>query len=87
MDTDTKQVLRKYAGKAAEELGIMDWNNDLNLIRIYRNLHILYGGDSMGMYKWIQNPNKHLENKVPANLIVTSKGEMRVLNLLEYYSQ
>lgn len=76
---------RKYANRAAEIFGITEWQNDINLIRLYQKLHVLVGGNESNMRHWIQTPNKHLDNKVPANLIVEQKGMIRVLDYLDYF--
>lgn len=78
-------LLRKYASRAGEVFGITQWDNDLNLIRIYHQLSVLVGGDERQMRHWLQSPNKHLENKVPANLIVSPEGTIKIIELLDSY--
>lgn len=86
MDKMTDQhLLQKSAGKAGEILGLTDWNTDLTLLRIYTALARQMGTDSILMRHWIQTPNKHLDGKVPANLLTTSEGELKVLSVLESY--
>lgn len=80
-------VVVKAAGNAAQVLGVMEWYNDLNLVRIYNHLYFLVGGDYKLMHHWMQTPNSHLDGKVPSNLIVNSEGEKRVLNYLENYTE
>lgn len=77
--------LRKTAGRAAELFGITHWNNDLNLIRIYHQLSILLGNDEKLIRHWMQTPNKQLDNKVPANLVVSLDGELKILSTLDSY--
>lgn len=76
---------KKYAKRAGEIFGITDWNNDLNLIRIYHQLSVLVGGDEKQMRYWMQTPNKHIKNKVPASLVVTSEGTRQLIDLLNSY--
>jgi uncharacterized protein (DUF2384 family) len=45
------------------------------------------GHDEVLMHHWMQTPNKHLDGKVPANLITTDKGTEQLLSLLGWYSQ
>lgn len=82
-----KHLLQKSAGKAAETLGIIDWFDDLKFLVIWSQLYLLMGGDSSLMHHWMQTPNKHLDNKVPANLIVTAEGTEKLLSILDYYSR
>lgn len=78
-------LLQKSATKAAEIFGITQWNSDLNLIRIYSQLSVMLGGDEKLIRHWVQTSNKHLEDKVPANLLTHREGEMKILSVLESY--
>lgn len=85
--TDDKYFSQKSAAKAAEIFGIHDWSNDLNLIRIYCSLNVLFGGDKSLIRHWFQTPNKHLDGKVPANLITHQAGTLQILNYLEFFNE
>lgn len=80
-----EHLLQKSAGKAGEILGIFSWNTDLTLLRIYTALARQTGSDETIMRHWVQTPNKHLDGKVPANLLTTPEGELKVLSVLESY--
>lgn len=80
-----KHLIQKSAGKAGEILGIFSWHNDLTLLRIYSVLARQTGSDEIIMRHWVQTPNKQLDGKVPANLLTTPEGEMKVLSVLESY--
>ena len=80
-----QHLIQKSAGKAGEILGLTDWNDDLTLLRIYSVLARQTGIDESTMRHWIQTPNKDLDDKVPANLLTTSEGELKVLSVLESY--
>lgn len=82
-----QHLLRKSAGKAGEILGLIQWYDDLKFLLIWSQLSNLMGHDEKLMNRWMQTPNKHLDNKVPANLITTDKGTEQLLSLLDYYSQ
>jgi len=82
-----KHLLQKSAGKAGQILGIFDWYDDLKFLLIWSQLSNLMGHDEVLMHHWMQTPNKHLDGKVPANLITTDKGTEQLLSLLDYYSQ
>ena len=88
MDKMTDQhLLQKSAGKAGEKLGLIYWYDDLKFLLIWSQLSNLFGHDEKLMNHWMQTPNMHLDNKVPANLITTDKGTEQLLSLLDYYSQ
>jgi uncharacterized protein (DUF2384 family) len=54
----------------------------LLLIRVYRSLHILVGGDAAQLRHWMQTPNVHLGG-VPAELVRTVPGLVRVVEYLD----
>jgi uncharacterized protein (DUF2384 family) len=85
MNQTDKFFSRKSAAKAAEIFGIHDWSNDLNLIRIYHLLSVLLGGSDNHIRHWFQTPNKHLDNKTPANLITHQEGTLQILTYLEHF--
>ena len=82
-----QHLLQKSAGKAGELLGLTDWYDDLKFLLIWSQLSNLMGHDEKLMNHWMQTPNKHLDNKVPANLIVTAEGTEKLNSLLDLYSQ
>ncbi len=83
----TADLLQKAAGKAGEILSLTEWNDDLKFLLIWSQLSNLFGGDEKLMNHWMQTPNKHLDNKVPANLITTNEGTEQLISFLEWYSQ
>lgn len=85
--TYDKHLLQKSAGRAGELLGIIQWEDDLKFLLIWSQLSNLMGNDAVLMNHWMQTPNKHLDNKVPANLIVTAEGTEKLLSILDYYSR
>ena len=80
-----QHLIQKSAGLAGNLLGLTDWNDDLTLLRIYSVLARQTGIDESIMRHWVQTPNKHLDGKVPANLLTTPEGELKVLSVLEGY--
>jgi hypothetical protein len=54
----------------------------LLLIRAYRSLHVLVGGEPGQMRHWMHTPNLHLGG-VPAELARTVPGLMRVVEYLD----
>jgi hypothetical protein len=54
----------------------------LLLIRVYRSLHILVGGDPSQLRHWMHTPNLHLGG-VPAELVRSVPGLVRVVEYLD----
>lgn len=52
------------------------------LIRIFRNLHALMGGDSNNIKLWMATENEHLRG-VPEDLITQIQGLVAVTNYLD----
>ena len=80
-----QHLIQKSAGKAGEILGLTKWNKDLTLLCIYSVLAVHMGSDETLMRHWVQTPNKQLDGKVPANLLTTREGELKVLSVLHSY--
>ena len=53
----------------------------LLLLRVYRSLHALCGGDRDLMRHWMEQPNHHLSEQPPRLLLVRIEG----LNRVAYY--
>ncbi len=54
----------------------------LLLIRIYRALHVLVGGDSDAMQHWMRTENRHIGG-IPLAQLTTIQGLIRVLEYLD----
>ena len=54
----------------------------LHVIRIYRSLYALEGGDLEAMTEWLNTPNKHL-NGVPKDLLKNIQGLVQVVEYLD----
>jgi uncharacterized protein (DUF2384 family) len=55
----------------------------LLLLRVYRSLHALYGGDPVLMRHWMEQPNHHLSEQPPRSLLARIEGLNRVANYLD----
>ncbi|HSX50715.1 MAG TPA: antitoxin Xre/MbcA/ParS toxin-binding domain-containing protein [Cellvibrio sp.] len=55
----------------------------LLLIRVYRSLFSILGGNNEAMKHWMNTPNQHLGEEVPAELIRKADGLTRVLWYLD----
>lgn len=52
------------------------------LIRIYRSLYVLMGGDIAIMRHWMETSNRHLQ-AVPKQLLANTEGLVRVMHYLD----
>ncbi|MCH9697846.1 MAG: MbcA/ParS/Xre antitoxin family protein [Gammaproteobacteria bacterium] len=52
------------------------------LIRIYRALFVLMGGDMTAMRHWMDTHNKHLQS-IPKQLMASAEGLVRVMHYLD----
>jgi uncharacterized protein (DUF2384 family) len=55
----------------------------LLLLRLYRSLHVLCGGDQDLMRQWMEQPNHHLNAQPPRLLLSSIEGLSRVANYLD----
>jgi hypothetical protein len=55
----------------------------LLLLRAYRSLHALCGGDQSLMRHWMDQPNHHLGEQPPRLLLTRIEGLNRVANYLD----
>jgi uncharacterized protein (DUF2384 family) len=87
MTLNDEQLLRKAACRAAEVFGLMHWSNDFRIVQIYSLLHSHLGGDELLMRHWMGTSNKHLNGRIPANLMSTEEGELEVISVLHSYNK
>ncbi len=55
----------------------------LLLIRVYRALFAIVGGDPASMEHWIKTPNNHLGGQAPCDLLARADGLTQVLWYLD----
>jgi len=55
----------------------------LLLLRAYRSMHALFGGDHTLMRNWLEQPNHHLGEQQPRLLLVRIEGLNRFANYLD----
>ncbi|PUA28758.1 MAG: hypothetical protein B0W54_10070 [Cellvibrio sp. 79] len=55
----------------------------LLVIRVYRSLFSILGGNSDAMQHWMMTPNNHLNDEIPGELIRKADGLTRVLWYLD----
>ncbi len=62
--------------KKAYELSLL-------LVRCYRSLFAIVGGDKASVKHWFKTPNKHFQNAVPADMVVDVSGLTTVVRYLD----
>jgi len=77
--------IKQSAEKAGTILNLSEWYDDLEMLRIYKYLHSMCGGDSVNMQHWMKTANKHLNLQIPEQLLTTQKGTKEVLDELRYF--
>lgn len=55
----------------------------LLLVRVYRALYAMVGGDNASMQHWIATPNNHLGGASPAELMRSVQGIAQVVHYLD----
>ncbi|MDN5940024.1 MAG: MbcA/ParS/Xre antitoxin family protein, partial [Salinisphaera sp.] len=65
--------------------GKKPWQLALLLVRVYRSLFPLAGGDIESMRDWLGNENLELDGAVPLQLLTTPQGLVAVLDYLDGY--
>lgn len=76
------QVSRLFNGKFALEPSSAEGERALMLIRIFRSLDTLVGGDPAKARAWLFEENKHLESK-PVQRLANLEGMVRVAEYLD----
>jgi len=77
--------IKQAAEKAGTILNLGQWFDDLEMLRIYKYLHSMCGGNRVNMQHWMKTANKHLNLQIPEQLIRTEEGIKEVLDELRYY--
>lgn len=75
-------LCRVYAGKKPFELHSNEGSLGLLLIRIFRSLDALLGGNQEQCRLWLRSQNSHLQ-AIPAEKIKTIAGIVEVANYLD----
>lgn len=72
-------------GKKRLAQGKKPWQLAQLLVRVYRSLFPLAGGDIESMRDWLGNENLELDGAVPLQLLTTPQGLVAVLDYLDGY--
>jgi len=60
-----------------------EWELSAVLVRIYRSVFALVGGDEVLARAWLRAPNRAFSGEAPANLLVRVDGLLRVCEYLD----
>jgi transcriptional regulator with XRE-family HTH domain len=78
----TATVSRLAAGRWRIPRDSKAWELASALVRVYRSLSAITGGDALAMRAWLHSPNAALGGE-PAQLITGAEGLIRVLHYLD----
>jgi hypothetical protein len=82
LGSSTATVSRTFAGERGVDPDSAEGRNALLLLRVFRSLDPLVGGDSAKARLWLHARNRHLGG-VPARLIDTTQGLVHVADHLD----
>ena len=63
--------------------GKKEWEFGVLLVRLFRSLDSLIGGDNKLAARWMQSENRAFAGRKPAELIETAEGLVRVVSYLD----
>lgn len=70
----SESAMKNYSRGAASISSAKDQELSLGLIRVYRALFAILGGDREQMRHWMRTPNRHLNGQLPAALAANYQG-------------
>jgi uncharacterized protein (DUF2384 family) len=76
-------VSRTFAGDREVAPESAEGRHALLLLRVFRSLDTLVGGDAAKARAWLSAPNRHLGGHAPSALIRTTPGLVRVADYLD----
>ncbi|TGD73331.1 DUF2384 domain-containing protein [Mangrovimicrobium sediminis] len=66
--------MKNYSRGAAAITAAKQQELSLGLVRVYRALFAILGGDSAQMQHWMHTPNRHFQEQAPAALVQSYQG-------------
>jgi uncharacterized protein (DUF2384 family) len=63
--------------------GKKEWEFGVLLVRLFRSLDSLIGGDNELAARWMQSENRAFAGRKPAELVETAEGLVRVVSYLD----
>src|SRR5439155_15832576 len=82
LGSSTASVSRTFAGGRGVDPDSAEGRNALLLIRVFRSLDPLVGGDTAKARLWLHAKNRHLGD-VPARLLTSMQGLVHVADYLD----
>ncbi|MGF1475767.1 MAG: antitoxin Xre/MbcA/ParS toxin-binding domain-containing protein [Geminicoccaceae bacterium] len=80
--TSKSSVSRMADGTKVLRSEMKDFDLAVNLVRLFRSLDAITGGDEAANRSWMRSPNQAL-NGTPAQLITTAAGLIHVVDYLD----
>lgn len=81
--TSTASVSRTFAGERPIAADSAEGRHALLLVRVFRSLDTLVGGDEEKAQRWLGAPNAHLGGQAPRALLASTPGLVRVAEYLD----
>ena len=82
LGSSAASVSRTFSGERGVDPDSAEGRNALLLVRLFRSLDPLVGGDTAKARLWLHARNRHL-GAVPARLITTTQGLVHVADYLD----
>ncbi|MEI6640187.1 MAG: DUF2384 domain-containing protein [Chlorobium sp.] len=76
-------ISRISAGVYLLTEGKKEWEFAVLLVRLFRSLDSIVGGNEAAAVKWLKSENKAFSGKQPVELITTAEGLVRVVTYLD----
>jgi len=83
LGTSTASVSRTFAGERPIAADSAEGRHALLLVRVFRSLDTLVGGDEEKARRWLGAPNAHLGGQAPRALLASTPGLVRVAEYLD----
>ncbi|MFL5312641.1 MAG: antitoxin Xre/MbcA/ParS toxin-binding domain-containing protein [Myxococcales bacterium] len=83
LGTSAASVSRTFAGERPVMPESAEGRHALLLLRLFRSLDTLVGGDEGKARRWLEAPNAHLGGHAPRALIASTPGLLRVAEYLD----
>jgi uncharacterized protein (DUF2384 family) len=83
LGTSTASVSRTFGGERPIPADSAEGRHALLLVRLFRSLDALVGGDETKARGWLDAPNAHLGGRAPRALLPSTPGLVRVAEYLD----
>lgn len=83
LGVSTSTVSRLHAGTYLLSPDKKEWEFAVLLVRLFRSLDAIVGGDAEDARRWLNSTNHALAEQKPADLITSTEGLVRVVSYLD----